>query len=136
MSYIPKLPGAIQDVVAVYQTEHLAESNENKQSENKKDCSSSKKSRRKFTRQRGNNPTNLEASKIPTFKTSKNFRKKKHKKQPENAIYNSSFSSNSDSDSNLDTNDLSFTSKVVNNVLDIKGEFIQMSLSIYKHDHC
>ena len=67
MSYIPKLPGAIQDVVAVYQTEHLAKSNENKQSENKKDCSSSNKSRRKFTRQRGNNPKNLEASKIPIF---------------------------------------------------------------------
>ena len=127
MSYIPKLPGAIQDVVAVYQTEHLAKSNENKQSENKTESSSSKKSKRKFTRQRGNNPKNLEASKIPIFKTSKNLRKKKHKKQPENAIYNSSFSSNSDSDSNLDTNDLSFTSKVVNDVLNIKGEIIQIN---------
>ena len=122
MSYTPRLPGAIQDVVAVYQTEHLAKSNENKQSENKKDCSSSKKSRGKC-----NNPKNLEASKIPIFKKSKGFKKRKQKQQPGNNIFNSSFSSNSDSDSNLDTNDLSFTSKVVKSVLNIKGEFIQIN---------
>ena len=123
MSYLPKLPGGIQnDFVAVYQIEHRTESNENKQSENKKGQRNSKTSKRKWTRQSGNNLENLATSKIPIFKTSKGI--KKRKQQAENNTFDSSYSSNSDSDTNLDTNDLSFTSKVVNNVLNIKGEFI------------